>query len=75
MTDPVDIAAIAERLEVPKNTVNVWRFRKVLPDPDYPLAVGPVWEWATIEEWAKRTNRYAGFTVINPPSTRKNPGH
>lgn len=53
----VDIAAIAERLGVPKDTVNKWRYRGVLPEPDYQLAVGPVWDWETIEAWAKTTNR------------------
>jgi hypothetical protein len=53
----VDIAAIAERLDVPKDTVNKWRHRDLLPDPDYPLAVGPVWEWETIRVWAERTGR------------------
>ena len=53
----VDIAAIAERLGVNKDTVNKWRYRDLLPPPDHDLAVGPVWEWSTIEEWAKTTNR------------------
>jgi hypothetical protein len=53
----VDLAAIAERLNVPKDTVNKWRHRGLLPEPDYPLAVGPVWEWATIETWARQTGR------------------
>jgi hypothetical protein len=55
----VDITAIAERLNVPKDTVNKWRFRNLLPEPDYDLAVGPVWEWETIREWAVRTGRYS----------------
>lgn len=53
----VDVAAIAERLSVPKDTVHKWRHRGLLPEPDYPLAVGPVWEWSTIEKWARATNR------------------
>ena len=53
----VDISAIAERLNVPKDTVNKWRFRDLLPEPDYPLAVGPVWEWETIRQWAEQTKR------------------
>lgn len=57
MGDLVDLAEIAERLGVPKDTVNKWRFRNLLPEPDYNLAVGPVWEWETIRDWAERTNR------------------
>jgi hypothetical protein len=53
----VDITEIATRLGVPKNTVNVWRTRGVLPDPDLDLTVGPVWYWSTIEKWAKATGR------------------
>lgn len=53
----VDIADIAHRLNVPKDTVNKWRHRGLLPEPDYPLSVGPVWEWSTIEAWAKSTRR------------------
>lgn len=53
----VDISAIAERLQVPKDTVNKWRHRGLLPDADYPLVVGPVWEWATIKQWAEVTGR------------------
>lgn len=55
--DLVDITAIAERLSVPKDTVNKWRHRGLLPDPDHPLAVGPVWEWDTIKYWAETTAR------------------
>jgi len=57
MTHLVSIAEIADRLDVPKDTVNKWRHRGLLPDPDYSLAVGPVWEWSTIERWAIDTGR------------------
>lgn len=53
----VDLAGIAERLNVPKDTVNKWRHRDLLPEPDFALAVGPVWYWFTIREWAERTGR------------------
>lgn len=55
--DLVDLSAIAERLKVPKDTVSKWRYRNVLPAPDYDLAVGPVWEWETIRAWAEETGR------------------
>ena len=53
----VDVTAIADRLNVPKDTVHKWRHRQQLPEPDYPLAVGPVWEWETIRQWAESTGR------------------
>lgn len=57
MMELVDLQAIADRLGVPKNTVNVWRYRKLLPAPDVELALGPVWYWPTIETWARETGR------------------
>lgn len=57
MADLTDLTTIAERLGVPKDTVNKWRHRQLLPEPDYDLSVGPVWEWETIREWAEKTGR------------------
>jgi hypothetical protein len=53
----VDISEIACRLQVPKDTVNKWRYRELLPAVDYDLRVGPVWEWTTIRQWAEQTGR------------------
>jgi hypothetical protein len=53
----VGIAEIADRLGVERDTVHKWRYRRLLPAPDYRLAVGPVWEWDTIDRWAKATGR------------------
>jgi len=53
----VDIAAIAQRLNVKTKTVHMWRYRNLLPAPAYDLAVGPVWDWSTIETWAEHTGR------------------
>lgn len=55
--DLVDISIIAKQLGVPKDTVNKWRWRGVLPEPDFDLDVGPIWYWETVREWAERTNR------------------
>jgi hypothetical protein len=57
VTDPVDIPAIASRLGVARQTVDMWRHRKVLPAPDYPQLSVPVWEWLTIAHWAEQTGR------------------
>jgi hypothetical protein len=57
MTDPVDLQAIADRLEVPKDTVNKWRYRGLLPAPDFPQLANPVWEWETVRLWAEATGR------------------
>jgi hypothetical protein len=53
----LDLAGISEYLDVPKDTVNKWRHRGLLPEPDYPLNLGPVWEWDTIRAWAEKTGR------------------
>ena len=57
MTDPVDIPGIASRLSVARQTVDMWRHRGILPQPDYPQLTFPVWEWPTIEAWAIETGR------------------
>lgn len=49
---PVDLHLIAKRLGVPIGTVHKWRYRGVLPEPDYPQLRSPIWEWETIEQWA-----------------------
>ena len=57
MTDLVDQPLIAERLDVPRDTVQKWRSRGVLPEPDYPQLANPLWDWETIKEWAYSTGR------------------
>ena len=57
MNDPVDIALIAERLDVERQTVDMWRFRQLLPEATYPQLSHPVWEWEIIAEWAEDTGR------------------
>jgi predicted DNA-binding transcriptional regulator AlpA len=55
MTEKLDIvgmAEIAQMLGMPRNTVNQWRFRGLLPAPATELATGPVWYRRVIEEWA-----------------------
>lgn len=55
--DIVDQAAIADRLDVTLDTVYKWRHRGVLPSDEFGLAVGPLWTWSTIREWALETGR------------------
>jgi hypothetical protein len=49
--DLVGITQIAERLGPPRGTVDSWRSRGQLPEPDHMLGIHPVWEWRTITEW------------------------
>ena len=52
--DIVDRAAIAARLGTTPGTVKSWEHRPVdFPSPLVRLAIGPVWEWETVEQWAK----------------------
>jgi hypothetical protein len=55
--EPVAIAEIAERLKVKRSTVDVWRYRGVLPEPRWELSGRPLWAWGDIEAWARETNR------------------
>ena len=59
MSDLVDFSAIADRLNVKVATVRQWDQRKYLefPDPELSLATGRLWNWDTIERWAKDTGR------------------
>lgn len=55
---PVGRKEIADRLGVKETTVQQWRSRGVLPDPE-PSTVGgrPWWRWADVERWAIETGR------------------
>ncbi len=55
--DLVGLTEIANRLDKKVDTVKKWRHRQLLPEPDYVLAQGPVWEWKTIRTWAEQTGR------------------
>ena len=60
MSDPVIVSTrdIADRLSVKQRTVYQWRHRGIMPDPDFKQAP-PLWNWATVEAWAKTTGRLA----------------
>jgi hypothetical protein len=51
----VDMAAIADELGRKHQTVRAWRSTRWrgFPAPDFDLAIGPVWFWGTINEWAE----------------------
>lgn len=56
--EPVDTAAIAERLNVTVHAVRRWRQRhEAFPAPWATLAVGPVWRWLEVQQWAQDTGR------------------
>ncbi len=54
---PLGIAEIAQLLEVKRATVNMWRARGVLPEPDGFVSDSPYWWPATIRDFAIATNR------------------
>lgn len=55
--DPVGLAEIADRMEVPRQTAKTWRARNLLPPPRYVVSRSPAWEWADIVKWARDTGR------------------
>ncbi len=57
INDLVDQPLIAVRLGVTRETVQKWRHRRVLPEPDYPQLANPLWDWETIRTWAEATGR------------------
>ncbi len=54
------IHEIASMFGVQRDTVDKWRSRKLLPEPDETLHAGPVWWETTIIRWARSTGRETG---------------
>jgi hypothetical protein len=55
----VGLGEIQARLGVERDTVDHWRTRRVLPEPDPADAEGrrPRWRWRAVREWAVATGR------------------
>lgn len=49
----VGIREISIRLGVPYRRVRQWRLRGTLPPAQWRVGGSPVWDWATIDAWAK----------------------
>jgi predicted DNA-binding transcriptional regulator AlpA len=54
---PVGTVEIAQRLGVQRTTVDQWRQRKLLPEPDWTVGGRPAWRLGTILAWARETGR------------------
>lgn len=50
---------VAERLGVRVQTVHMWRARGRLPEPGWTISGVPIWEWTTVEGWARASGRLA----------------
>ena len=53
----VGMSEVADLMGVKLRTVHQWRFRGVLPAPDFTVNDGPAWKVTTIQKWAKSTGR------------------
>jgi predicted DNA-binding transcriptional regulator AlpA len=62
----VDLAEIAERLDVAVTTVTVWRYRhrrrprrpwEPFPKPVRMVGRSPLFDWPQVEAWAQATGR------------------
>lgn len=58
----IGLGEIAERLRVKRDTVDHWRIREVMPEPDPADAEGrrPRWRWRAVRDWAISTDRHPG---------------
>ena len=56
-TDLVIAADIAERLQLSRARVSVLRGRSDFPHPVGRLGRSDVWRWASVERWARETDR------------------
>lgn len=54
LVGPHEVAAM---LGVAPNTVAVWRYRRLMPDPAGTLSGTPLWRSADVARWARRTGR------------------
>jgi len=58
VSTPVGIVEIADRLNVKRKTVDMWRVRDIgFPEPRWKVGGRPAWDWVDIEEWAQSTGR------------------
>ena len=60
--EPVGVVDIARRLGVRQQTVAMWRYRGLLPDPRWSVSNQPAWDWQDIRRWAESTGRLPGDT-------------
>lgn len=62
-TDPVGLAEIAIRLKVRRSTVDQWKFRGLMPPPQWTIGGSPAWSWRRIRKWASDTGTLLGVEV------------
>lgn len=55
--EPVGTFDIAERLNVRQQTVAMWKYRGLMPDPRWSVSKQPCWNWPDIEKWARDSGR------------------
>lgn len=55
--DLVDVAQVAELLQVKAQTVHQWRSKGRIVEPDWTFGGVPVWLRDTIVDWAKENGR------------------
>lgn len=55
----LDTKGIAEHLGVSIRTVETWRYRRQLPEPEFTFSGVPVWKQKTIEKWHEKRKKPA----------------
>lgn len=49
--EPVGLQEISQRLGVRRQTVDMWRHRKIMPEPRWRVGGRPAWRWIDIYTW------------------------
>lgn len=65
------LGEIAERLGVRQQTVAMWRYRGLLPEPSWTVSGLPAWDWPDIARWAVATGRLDAPSPSSPSTPRR----
>jgi hypothetical protein len=55
--EPVGAVEIAERLGVRQQTVAMWKWRGLMPEPRWTVSSMPAWNWPDVRDWARASGR------------------
>ena len=53
----IGLKEMAPLFGIQPHTTAMWRYRGLLPEPDYEISGSPIWELPTLLRWGRETNR------------------